>query len=78
MICFCFSYLQIVNGSGADHLQFVFGVTASIALRNRRRNWLLYRLRVGGGLLSAVAPDSETLFFHGCSFPHKPSVPCAK
>lgn len=24
MICFCFSYLQIVSGSGADQLQFVF------------------------------------------------------
>lgn len=48
---------------GLTSCSLFFGVTASVALRNRRRNWLLYRLRVGGGLLSAVSPDTETLPF---------------
>lgn len=52
------------------------GVAASVALRNRKRNWLLYRLRAGGGLLSAVSP--EDCIFHAGSFPCELSVPYAK
>lgn len=54
------------------------GVTASVALRNRKRNWLLCRLRVEGGRLPAVSPEQwKTAFFHGGSFPCKLSVPYA-
>lgn len=80
-ICSCFSYLEIMNSRErlTSCCCLFCGVTASVALKNRKRIWLLYRLRVWGGLLSAVSPElGKSAIFHAGSFPHKLSVPYAK
>lgn len=67
---------QLWVAAGLNSCCLFCGVTASVALRNRKSNWLLSRLRVEGGLLSAVSPEQWKTTFFSCWF-FSLQAPCA-